>query len=286
MRFLHTTDLHLLDLQGVRAWNYFNKRITGRLNLALNRGRKHSDVLFDAVASQLEALAVDRLVVTGDLTNLSLESEFALCSRKFEALGVPITVVPGNHDAYTPGCVRSGLFERYLRAHMEGERNPDCPYPFLWRGDGVAILGVSTAVATAPFVATGRIGPEQLETLGRMLDQAGREGRTRIVLLHHPPTPGVSKLRHDLLDLAAFGEVIARHGAELVLHGHEHRSLDTALAGPAGAVPVHGIASTTSLSTREGRRASFSVYDVGKGGIARERYEWNGDTFERASTGC
>ena len=72
----------------------------------------------------------------------------------------------------------------------------------------------------------------------------------RIVLIHHPVGVGISKTGHELLDLAEFGEVIARKGAELVLHGHEHVQVDYELPGPTGPVPVHGVASGTSRSAR------------------------------------
>lgn len=283
MRILHTSDIHLLDFTGVRLSNYFNKRVTGRLNLALNRSRKHDDHLFDAIVGQVNDLGVDRVVITGDLTNLSLPSEFALCRRKFARVGAEVTVIPGNHDAYVPQIVRQGEFEMALGDFMKGERIDGHAYPFVVRDPGVALIGVSTAVATLPFIATGYIGEPQLERLRIFLQTTRHEERTRIVMLHHPPTPGVAKKRHDLLDLAAFGAVIADAGAELVLHGHEHARIDTQLEGPEQPVPVHGISSGTSLSVRSKRRASFSVYDVDATGFTRELFEWQGDRFQRVT---
>jgi len=283
MRFLHVSDIHLLDLRGVRLWRYANKRITGRLNLVLHRGRRHDESIFDRIVERGQSLGVDRVVVTGDLTNLSLESEFEYCRSRLAALRVPVTVVPGNHDAYTRRSARLQVFERYMAAFMDGERLGTEAYPFIVRTDGVAMIGVSTAVATPPFVATGRIGAGQLERLGRMLERAADEQRARVVLLHHPPTPGVAKPRHDLTDLEGFGAVLRRFGAELVLHGHEHRSLETELRGPNGPIPIHGIASGTSRSTKPGRRASFSIYDVSPQSVTRVRYEWDGQSFAPAT---
>lgn len=280
MRFLHTSDIHLLDLRGTPPWSFLNKRITGGLNLALLRGRQHDPGLFRQMMARVEDLEVDRVVVTGDLSNLSLESEFALCQRVFEELPVPVTVVPGNHDAYTPGAVRQKLFERYMMPFMAGERHDDSIYPFMAREGGVAFIGVSSAVATFPFSATGRVGRPQLERLTIMLRTAAAEGLARVVLIHHPPTPGVSKPRHDLRDQADFIRVIAAEGADLVLHGHEHRCVETFLPGPGHDVPVHGIASGTSLSPKPLRRASFSIYAFGEHGFERDLYQWNGTSFD------
>lgn len=286
MRFLHTSDIHLLDLRGATPWSFLNKRITGGINLALRRGRQHDARLFEAMMSLGGELEVERVVVTGDITNLSLESEFALCQRVFTTLPVPVTVVPGNHDAYTPAAVRDRLFERYMMPFMDGERHGDEVYPFLMREGGVAFIGVSSAVATLPFSATGRVGRPQLERLATMLQTAKSEGLVRVVLIHHPPTPGVSKARHDLLDMADFGRVIAEHGAELVLHGHEHRCVETFLPGPDHDVPVHGIAAGTSLSPKPLRRASFSIYEVGPNGLQRDLYAWNGSSFDLTDDGA
>lgn len=278
LRFLHTSDIHLLDLEGVMPWDYLNKRATGRLNLALARGRKQDQTLFDRMVEHARDLDVDRFVVTGDLVNLSLESEFELCVRKFERIEAPVTVVPGNHDTYTRSAAREQRFEHHFGRYMEGERESG-DYPFVQRYGDAALIGVSSAVATPPFDATGRCGAEQLARLRRMLQRLGDDGLARVVLLHHPPVDGLSKAKHELTDRAAFAEVIATAGAELILHGHEHVTTIMSLKGPCGPVPVHGIASGTSRLQKPGRRAAFSVYDVSASGITRELHEWNGSSY-------
>lgn len=283
LRFLHTSDIHLLDLAGVSPLRYLNKRLTGGLNLALRRRTAHDGGLFDQMMAFVEPLGVERVVVTGDLTNLALEPEFALVKRKLESLPVPATVIPGNHDVYTRGSQRSGRFEHYMMPFMSGDRLDDASYPFVQRFEGVALIGVSTAVATLPFYATGLVGADQLARLREILAATREEKRARVVLVHHPPVPGVSKKRHDLLDVAALGDVFAAEGAELVLHGHEHRRIDSVLPGPAGPIPVHGIGSGTVVSQVVLRRASFSVYDASFETIKREVFEWNGSEFVSAS---
>jgi 3',5'-cyclic AMP phosphodiesterase CpdA len=255
------------------------KRLTGALNLLLHRRRKHDVALFDRMAEMVPRLHLDRVVVTGDLTNLSLPSEFELSRRKLEALPVPVTVIPGNHDTYTRASARDELFEAHLGHFMEGERLDGERYPFMERRENVALIGMSTAIPTPPFDATGRCGASQLERLGRMLAAAASEKLARVVLIHHPPVAGVSKPRKKLVDLEAFGRVIARHGAELVLHGHEHTRLETRLPGPKGDVPVHGCSSATSLSLKPRREASFAIYEFSPAGVSRELYTWNGNEY-------
>lgn len=282
LRFVHVSDIHLLDLSGVRPWHYLNKRIAGRLNLAVRRGGQHDGAIFEAAMARAAGLGAERVVITGDLTNLSLPSEFAHVRARLDAAGLPFTIIPGNHDAYVEDAVTCELFRRHLGVYMEGERHGAAPFPFVQRHDDVALVGVSTAVPTAAFDATGLVGHDQLERLDAMLAETGAAGLCRIVLIHHPPVEGVSKPRHELLDLAEFAAVIARRGAELVLHGHEHRRLHTHLPGPHGDVPVHGIGSTTSRLSRPGREASLALYEASARGIHRELYVWNGNAFAPA----
>ncbi|MCA9714516.1 MAG: metallophosphoesterase [Myxococcales bacterium] len=281
-RFIHCSDIHLLDLTGVRPWRFFNKRLTGGVNLALKRRRMHSDALFDQIIEHARARKADRLIVTGDLTNLALEAEFELVKRRLGEAGVAVTVIPGNHDAYTKGSVRSRRFETYLSGFMEGERASGADYPFVQRFPGVGLVGLSTAVATLPLFATGTLGDAQLGRLAKILDALKREGRARIVLIHHPVMPGVSKARHDLLDLAGFGAVIERHGAELILHGHEHKHIEGVLPGPEGPALVHGVGSGTCLSLKPGREGAFTYFEVAPGTIEKQHYVWRGASFERA----
>lgn len=278
LRFIHCSDIHLLDLQGAQLGHWLNKRLTGGVNLLLSRKRNHSHNLFDRIVEHAREVKVDRLVITGDLTNLALEPEFVLVQSKLRAVGLPITVIPGNHDTYTRGSARSRRFEKFMIEFMEGERE-DADYPFVQRLGDVALIGVSTAIPSLPLVAVGRVGDEQLARLDRMLAKLGAEGLARVVLIHHPVLPGVAKPRHGLLDLEAFGRVIARHGAELILHGHEHRRIEGTLPGPRKPVPVHGVGSGTYLSQKPDRHGAFSVYTVAPGSISRVYHWWNGETF-------
>lgn len=280
LSFVHCSDIHLLDLAGTEPTRFFNKRLTGGVNLLLNRGKKHDGALFDRIVERAREHGADRLVVTGDLTNLALESEFELVRRRLDAAGLPVTVIPGNHDTYTRGSARSKRFEQYMGHHMEGEREHGSDYPFVQRHGDVALIGLSTAVPSLPLYAVGKLGDEQLARLARALAKTGEEGLTRVVLIHHPVLPGVAKTRHDLLDLEAFRRVIAQHGAELVLHGHEHRKIEGHLLGPGERpVPVHGVGSGTYLSQKPERHGAYSFYTVDNDGLTRVYHRWDGRDF-------
>jgi hypothetical protein len=83
-----------------------------------------------------------------------------------------------------------------------------------------------------------------------------------VLLAHHCPTDGISRPRRRLLDAAELGGCIARHGADLILHGHEHAFSFGQIAGPDGPVPVFGMSSASKLSPREELTAQYCVYEI------------------------
>src|SRR5690606_5112478 len=110
----------------------------------------------------------------------------------------------------------------------------DGAWPYVHVRDELALIGVNSALPTAPLLARGRIGTAQLARLEEALREQGRAGRVRVVLLHHPVADGAVPWRRALADRAQLRAVLERAGAELVLHGHAHRARLDALAGPPG----------------------------------------------------
>src|SRR5690554_6518437 len=85
MLLAHLSDIHVLDLAGVRFYRFFNKRVTGGLNLLLKRSKAHKPALLEEALDRIEGLGCDHVLVTGDLTNLALPSEFERARRILEA---------------------------------------------------------------------------------------------------------------------------------------------------------------------------------------------------------
>ena len=59
-------------------------------------------------------------------------------------------------------------------------------FPSLRRRGPLALIGVSSAVPTAPLMATGWLGRDQLEALERLLIGLSTEQLFRVLLIHHP----------------------------------------------------------------------------------------------------
>jgi 3',5'-cyclic AMP phosphodiesterase CpdA len=83
-----------------------------------------------------------------------------------------------------------------------------------------------------------------------------------MVLIHHPPEAGVVSRRRELRDAAPLRDLLARAGAELVLHGHTHRARVGALPGPDGPIPVVGARSASDVGLRPEKRAQYHLYEL------------------------
>ena len=271
-----------------------NKRLLGWLSWTLRRRHEHRSAVLDALAADVATLAPDHVVVTGDLTNLGLEDEFHAAAAWLRRLGGPerVSLVPGNHDVYvnTDHARTWAPWAPFLhsRPAAPGEPSGADPvrFPTVRRCGALAFVCASSARATPPLLATGRLGHAQRNRLEAALRQLGEEGAWRVLLLHHPPVPGESA-RRSLTDAKALREVLARSGAELVLHGHSHGSRFATVPGPKGPIPVIGVPSASALGRRGPRhRAGYHVYRVTPAGSAVcevRRLREDGRGFERES---
>lgn len=225
--------------------------------------------ILSLLVGDLRAQGAGHVACTGDLCNIGLPSEWATARSFLEALGPPadVSLVPGNHDAYVRGSLE-GLLDACGDYTTDDSGTP-AHFPYLRRRGPVALIGLSSAIPTKPFVASGRLGPPQLaaaETLLRAL--ATEPGRPcRVVMIHHPPHPGGASPGRELKDAAAFAAMIGRVGADLILHGHNHVASLARIAGPAGrVVPVVGVPSASALpdghGALPGRRAGYAIYEI------------------------
>lgn len=245
-RLAHISDVHLGPLPDVTYRELASKRVIGYVNWHRNRRKLMHEGVLGAIVDDIEAAAPDHLAVTGDLVNLALDGEIEFARLWLEELArtFDVSVVPGNHDAYVPGAFDkiSTAWGRFMVGDGCEGRASRGAFPYMRARGPVALIGMSTARATAPFMANGFVGDEQARRLGRRLDEAAALGLFRIVMIHHPPVRGLVRQHKRLIGIGNVQKTIARHGAELVLHGHSHEPTLSWIQGPAGEVPVVGVA--------------------------------------------
>ncbi|WP_438002012.1 metallophosphoesterase [Sorangium sp. So ce185] len=292
MRIAHLSDLHLLSLEGAIPFRLLNKRLTGYINLRFRRRAIHKPHAVHAAAKEIRRLGIDHVVITGDVSNLALEREFVLVRSFLQRdLGLPperVSIVPGNHDAYTKGAHRSQRFSQYFAPYLRSDLPLDdaakrddgaggsdgggSAFPFVHLRGPVAFIGLSTAWPRPPLVASGRLGPVQLRALERVLSHPEVRRRTPIVLQHHPfhnPASRAKTLLEGLGDAAAEGRLLRHVSRGLLLHGHLHRRIHRKLHTERGHIDAVGAASASLLHESDERMAGFNVYEVDDAGAIR-----------------
>ena len=266
----HISDVHLAPLPPVKWTELANKRMTGFVNWCL---RRHNSLSGEGLANLVRHLRdqnPDFIAVTGDLVNLGLEAEANTAYNWLQTLGAPaeVGVSPGNHDAY----VRPSLRYNNARwgAYMRGETLDAAQFPYVRRIGDVAIIACSSAVPSAPLLAIGRFEQDQADRLSRILAMLGDAGYFRVIMIHHPPNLEARHPRLGLYGARRFRDAVARHGAELVLHGHTHKSSIFAIPGLAGDVPVVGVAAAGAAQSEAASEdpARYNLFRIERLGTA------------------
>lgn len=255
-QFAHISDLHLPPLPVVTVGEVLNKRLLGWLSWHRKRRKRHRAAVVAALERLLGERRLDHICITGDVTNLGLAREFQAADRWLGGFASPatLTFVPGNHDAYTAASVDAmGVhFGRWLPGR----------FPSVTRRNGITFIGVSSAVPSPPFAATGRIGRGQMQRLASILDDTDREPGHRVLIIHHPPRQGIVSRRKALTDATELQRLLHARPVDLVLHGHGHHAAQYQLPCVAGMVPVFGAGSATLSHDDTARTGHFHIFRV------------------------
>jgi 3',5'-cyclic AMP phosphodiesterase CpdA len=256
----HLSDLHLAvapqlsQLAGKRGLGFIN----------WHRGHKHAfgPQALDALAQDLKTFAADHIAVTGDLVNFSVPTEYRRAREWLQSLGPAskVTVVPGNHDIYVPAARHwpAEFWGDYMGGD-DGDKGGT--FPFLRRRGCVALIALCSALPTAPLLATGRLGEHQLRRLAAMLVQT--RDCFRVVLIHHPPISAPNHYLRRLTDNREFRGVLAENGAELVLHGHDHRRSVVWLDGAGKPIPAIGVPSASMMAAHGSKDgAGYNLFRI------------------------
>lgn len=265
-RLAHFSDPHLNPLPRVRLRELAGKRLTGFANYMRSRRHAHDMGVLERIVADIQAQRPDHIACTGDVAHIGLEPEFEHAARFLDRLGSRdhVSFVPGNHDVYVPASLGP-----LTAATLPWCRSDDGAggYPWLKVRGGVALVGLSSAVPTGPFMAWGRAGADQLDKAEMLLRYAGKRGLRRVVLIHHPPHRHGAKQGRELKDAAAFEAMIAAAGAELILHGHNHRTSLAWMPAPDGnQAPVVGVACASMGPAGHGEKAAWHLFDIPEDG--------------------
>lgn len=277
MSFLlaHLSDPHIGPLPHLPLRALAGKRLTGVVNWHRARATIHSMSVLDAIIADIAMHKPDHVALTGDLVNVGYPPEFPVAAARLAPLGAPedVSIIPGNHDAYVRGSLEAmgQVFAPFMRGD-DGRRH----FPYLRVRQNIALIGVNTGVPTAPFFATGTMGRKQGEELAQLLRETRERGLFRVVMIHHPPLLRGVKFGRGLTDAKLFARILREHGAELVLHGHNHRFSLNHMAGPAGSIPVLGVGSASAVPGTPHHLAEYNLIRLTPGSDQPIRIERRG----------
>jgi 3',5'-cyclic-AMP phosphodiesterase len=196
MRFAHLSDLHLSQIP-----------VAGVLS--------NADAIVEDIAHDLCSIreSLDFVVVSGDMTDDADPASFQRFETLFETIGLPVFIVPGNHDG-PAGYYRYRDVSKQFAAWDITNRVVDL--------SGVRLIGIDTCIENE---TTGRIDDDAL----RLVEQetVRQADGPLVIIMHHPPiSPGMRDF-DAVARLAGSDqmlEIVSRTGAsQIILAGHVHR---------------------------------------------------------------
>ncbi|HLZ42929.1 MAG TPA: metallophosphoesterase [Candidatus Sulfotelmatobacter sp.] len=235
MRIAATADLH------------FSSARANALHEQLNTVRQEADIL----------------VLAGDLTNYGQPEEMEPLLNVVVRSRVPTVAVLGNHD------YESGKQNELMR--MMSSSGIKVLDGTAYERDGVGFAGTKGFVGGFGRGVLTAFGEAEIKQFVQAsidealkLERAMAQLRTpkRVVVVHYSPiaatVQGEAAEIFPFLGTSRLAEVIDRHGADLVLHGHAHHGQ---LEGKTtGGSPVYNVA----ITLLQGRQpsASYRIFEV------------------------
>jgi 3',5'-cyclic AMP phosphodiesterase CpdA len=228
----HLTDLHMLER------DHHKRRGLSRTRLQfLSTGAALDAEARLQRATRMLQLAqrggADHILLTGDLTEDGVDSQFEMLAEALHASGVEperVTLLPGNHDAY----VDFAAFDRALAGPLQAYRATSHETARTVLSDAV-IVPISTTIEGQWFTRSrGAIRPQDIARVRRIASDPSNRDRALVVAQHHPPShhPLFAVEWFDGVDnVAAMRDLLHERSRVHVLHGHTHRRSTKHLSG-------------------------------------------------------
>lgn len=219
---IHISDLHFHTYpKNFHEWK--SKRLLGMANLIFKRARQFPLGRAKQMVEQIDKMEWDYIVISGDITQMSLESEFLLARETLEPLlkdKTKVTVIPGNHDRYINQNLCYDNFKKYFgeffgngEVHLR-ELNSE------W-----AILGWDSAHPNDWFSAAGTVKRNTINVSENIIRSFPKNKRFMIVN-HYPLTfPEGWKFDqfHELYNIVPVRKwILSQSQIRVYLHGHIH----------------------------------------------------------------
>ena len=219
---IHISDLHFHSYP--QKLSEFNaKRILGATNLLIRRAREFPLKRAKLLVEIIQKMEWDHLVISGDITQLSLEKEFSLAREILDPLLIKserVTVIPGNHDRYINQHDGTDLFTKYFGEFFGKNEIHVSEINQKW-----VLVGWDSAHPNDLRTAAGTVKNITIQATEKLL-QNFPDQTNFIVVNHYPltfPEDWKFDRSHELYNLVPVRNWILQNSQiSLYLHGHIH----------------------------------------------------------------
>jgi len=226
-RIAHVSDVHMLESGRVASvLQDLAIRIVSAGRALDARGRV--DKLERALSAAVRAGA-DHLVISGDLTEVGVPAQFEAFAEALHDSTIPpenVTLVPGNHDAYTSGDAWRRALEGPLQAYRGTAASE--PGKVVERGD-VVFLPVDVSCPQPITRSAGELRDDAADAIEARFKDPGLAKKSLVLVQHHHPFAHPHKTwqwMDGLRGSARLMGALASHSHVHVLHGHLHKAVD------------------------------------------------------------
>ena len=265
-RIAHLSDPHVGPLPRPRLRELMGKRLTGFINWHRGRDRAHDMELLAALVGDIrnqDAGSRSRAPAISPISGCRRNGTRPARFSKASVRRVRSASCRGNHDAYIEGALEGML--SVCGPFTSDDSGATGVFPYVRRrahvGTGGSVFRDLRRPPSSPVDAWGR--PRSMRRSG-FWRNSGRRVCCRVVMIHHPPHVAGASAGRNLTDARKLEEMIARTGAELMLHGHNH--IGTRGHDPGSRRADTGGRGLPSASSRGGHdrafRAAYYLFDI------------------------
>jgi 3',5'-cyclic-AMP phosphodiesterase len=258
MRVAHLSDVHVLERRpGVGDGYTLRTRLVSYARTLDPQSRLAK--LRRSLAAVRESGA-SHVVITGDLTEIGSEAQFDVFAQALHDSKITpdsVTLVPGNHDAYTSSGGWTRAMSGSLAAFAGGSAGE--MGKVVDRGE-VVFLPIDASRFQSITRAGGEITSAAADAIEARLRDPWMQRRSVVLVQHHPPFAAHGRVSGWIDGLRGGARLVAiaqRHPNVQILHGHLHKAVDCHV----GACRIFGAPAV--VDDREGARVR--VYDLKAG---------------------
>ena len=254
---IHISDLHFHSYP--KMLSEFNaKRVLGAANLLIRRAREFPVNRAELMVEKIKEMEWDHLVLSGDITQLSLEREFLQAREILDPLLTRkdrVTVIPGNHDRYVKIDEGEDLFNKYFGEFFGNDEIHVAKINPQW-----LLVGWDSAHPNDLRTASGTVKSSTIKSTENLIQNS--TDLTNFIVVNHYPLTFPEGWRfdslHELYNLVPVRNWILQNPQiRLYLHGHIHTNWIHSLPRDSGPelVLVNSAASCSKLNN--GQSSSF-----------------------------